>query len=774
MDESGTEGTGAQTHNAPQEEDPETQNAVTPPTDLVLHEKMGPLLARVLATYARRLWALLVVASLPAVPATLLTQTLVVAPARDGAYVNGALESAADPLAPGLLAATAAIALLALAIAPIVLGGSTLLGTAALLGRGISPRQAWEGARRRYFTVLVWILLLLTLVLGFLALFLWALASNWPPVLTALLLLGALLLLATPLTVSLPLALVEGHGPFRALLEACRLARYRFGVHLVFVGLSYGVSVLASTGLERALLRWTDLAEGGAALAAITVLTGLLVAPLSVLLSCAPLAYAEPGNDYVMAGVPSGPVRDLDLVRVDAHLPAPATTASAHSRDAVLPGPRPVLALALTLAVFVPPLLGPGLLAANPFQLPQMDAHPMNGVDGDEFSVSLEPTREGALVGIARHSVYLEVCTPRCRLVREGEWIWKGGNVHIVDGGALWTLWREYEHEDAEEEADRYDPHPDSGLYLLSCADITDCRAPDQETLVRPYSDRHRDVVSTVTPLADGRILVASYVRGRDLPELGAPDKEDRGRLRLHLCADIACAEPDVVALPPQMTAGGFLTHGEFLATAASPEGGYAMAVTDTARGSLSLVACAEQTCTDPTITPIHENRFHREHESRLQSRLGARVEFRSDGTPVLAYRDPQGGRTHLVDCHDALCSKFTDTAVTGPGWARPVPGLAVDSQDRAHLLTPDFTQERLVLLSCLDRSCSQTSSLALLELADTETEPVLTALALDGRDRPHMLWGQGEVRSRFMGGFDIDSKAQYLRCAEPLCGAGR
>ncbi|PDP86624.1 hypothetical protein CQJ94_16215 [Glycomyces fuscus] len=744
-----------------------------------------------LATYVRRLWALLVVAALPAVPVTLLSQVLVVAPARDGAYLNGVLESAADPLAPALVVATGAVALLGLAVAPFALGGSVLLGTAALLGRRISPRQAWQGARRRYFTVLIWLLLLIVLVSGSLALYLWAVASDWPPVVTALLVLGSLMAVLVPLTVSLPLALVEGHGPFRALLEACRLARHRFIVHLTLVGLSYGVSVLAGTGLEWTLPRWTDLADGSPTLSAVTLLAGLVVAPLALLLGCASVAYCDfespytaPGQDRAPGGLadstPGGvryavqpTVRDVDLVRAGEHLPAPAASVSGRSSDSAFAGPRPVLVPALALVVFGLPLLGPGLVAANPFGLPEMGDHPVASINSDELSVSLEPTGEGALVGAATSYVNLEVCDPRCRVAAEAEWSWMGDGVRVVDGGALWTVWREYEHEDADEDEEaRYAPHPDSGLYLLSCADVTDCETPDEEVLVRPYPESQHHVASAVTPLADGRLLVASSVERYDPPELGVSLEPDRGGLRLHLCEDTACADPEVVLFPPELAAGGFLTDGEFLAPVAYPGGGYAIAVTDTARGSLSLAACAERACTDPEITRIRGDRFYGEHDSRFRSRFGARVELRSDGTPVLAYRDPQGGRAHLVDCHDALCSEFTDTAVTGPGWARPVPGLAVDSRDRAHLLTPDFAQERLVLLSCLDRSCSQASSAPLLAL--TEAEPILSALALDDQDRPHMLWADGEVSPRFMGGVDIESEARYLRCADPLCGAGR
>ncbi|GAB3699053.1 hypothetical protein [Nocardiopsis oceani] len=783
-DESRSESLPAETPEGSETETPSEQA----PGDLVLRFERRPLLVRVLATYARRLWALLVVAALPAAPVVLLSQVLLVAPARDGVYLNGILESATEPLTAPTLITAGILLVLGLGVAPITLGGATLLGAAALLGRRISPRQAWREALRRYFTVLTWLLLLITLLVGYLALFLWALFSEWPPVFTGIVLLLILAVPLVPLTVSLPLALLEGHGPFRAFVEAWRLARQRFGTHLLLVGLSYGVSALAGTGLERALISWTDLAEGAPALSAITLAAGVLVAPLSLLLACAPVVYSGVGNPFVEpvasrydergklvpvsqeeAGFPDrGPARDLDLVRVGAQLPEPPTSPSGRDSDSVFGGPRVLVVPALVLAVFGPPLLGPGLLAANPFGLPEMAAHPVRSLSGDELSVDIDPADE-AVVGIASTSVDVELCDPECRNVHEGDHTWKGSGVWTGDGGVMWTVWRELEHVDGPEE-ERYDPHPESGLYLRSCADAKDCAEPDEEVQVRQYMDSQHDSSSAVTPLADGRLLIATYVRRYDPPELESTLEEDRGGLRLHVCEDASCSEQEVVLFPPEMTAGGFLTDGDFLTPAASPGGGYAVAVTDTVRGTLSVVACEEEACTDPEVAEIRASQFRSEHESRLRGRFGARIEYREDGTPAIAYRNPQGGRAHLVDCHDALCTEFTDTAVTGPGWARPAPGLAIDSQDRAHLLTPDFTEERLALLTCLDRECSETESTALVEL--TGSEPSQTALVLDDQDRPHMVWGHGEARTRFMGGTDFESEAEYLRCDEPLCGA--
>ena len=744
---------------------PDGDETVGPPptTDLVPRERLTPLLGRVLSTYGRRLWALLVVAALPAFPVVLLAQVLEVAPLRDGVLVNGVLESTFDPLAPLPLVVALVLALLGLLIAPVCLGGATLLGAADLLGRWISPRQAWREALRRYFTILTWLVLVLALVLGTLALFLWMTFADWPPILSAVLVLGLLASSLVPLTVSLPLALLEGHGPFRALLEAWRMARRRFGAHLLLVGSSWAVTVMAGTGLERALVAWTDLAEGAPGTTTITVVVGLLVAPLSLLLGCAPVAYS--GGALLVQDVDPVPTRDLDLERVAERLPPSPNERAGHASDLVFAGPRSLVVPALVLAVFAPPLMGPALVALNPFGLAETSSHPIDGIGQgaaeDEGTLRVSP----GLLGYGAYQVNLIVCDPEC-LTHEVGHARYGASVHVEGEGAVWAAWREYGYGEGEE--DPGTGHQDSGLYLMSCADASDCAEPDTEVRVRAFAGHQWDLASSVVPLSRGGLLVASHARFDDHRDTLTP--EDPGGARLHLCEDVLCADPEVVALPAEASAGGFLTDGEFLTAAASPTGGYAVALSDVARGSLSLAICAQDRCEEPTMIELRGDRFHTEHESRLRPRFGARVEYRSDGSPVLAYRDPQGGRAHLVDCHDTLCSDFTDTVVGGQGWARPVPGLAVDSQDRAHLLTPDFVEERLTLSSCLDRSCSRVEETPLLPLSGSE--PFLTALALDERDRPHMVWGEGEAGDRPLSGSYFTGEARYLRCADPYCGA--
>jgi len=128
--------------------------------------------------------------------------------------------------------------------------------------------------------------------------------------------------------------------------------------------------------------------------------------------------------------------------------------------------------------------------------------------------------------------------------------------------------------------------------------------------------------------------------------------------------------------------------------------------------------------------------------------------------------REAGDGAVRFLDCQDAACTEYSEETVTEPGWARPVPGFDLDSQERPQLATYDYGAERLMLLSCLDTGCSETVETL---LTGFEHVPRTTGLALDEHDRPHMVRGDGEHRS-FGGGYDTE--AEYLRCEEPWCGA--
>ncbi|WP_083926866.1 hypothetical protein [Nocardiopsis valliformis] len=745
------------------------------PADLSLQSYASDLYKQVFEVYRRNLWPLLLVAGLPVVPLVLLAQISVVLPAREGAYLNGVLQSTAETLGTPSLVALGAVLVLAVLVGPIPLGGSVLLGGGALLGRRITVRGAWRGALRRYFTTLTWALMLFGLVGVALAVSLWLVLLGWPLLLIGLVVLPPLLYLLTPLSVMLPAALLEGHGPFRGLAAAWRIGRERRWPHFLFVAASYAVTVLFNTVLERSLLRWTELPENGLLTVAITATSATLAAPLALLLLCAPVLLLR--APVVYSGTNSAGLRstdDLDLDRVDRQLSAIAPGAAAPASDvpqerAEAPRGRDqrwITVSVLVVALFAPPLVGPVTVAANPFGLAEMTASPSETVAGYGSLVSVGVTDGAALIGRAHHNgVEFTSCDPDCTVELQHD-TWDAGNGSSVEGGLpLRTQWEEYEH-GAGSAGERRAPHPESGLYLYACDQASECGDDTDPVFLRPFDSRMVALASAVAPMAGGGVVVASYVRNDDRL---APDEVvggDTGGLRVHVCEDTGCADPRVLDVPPELVEDGFDLDRAQLDVSGTPEGGFAVAAMDLSFGSLSLVTCADTGCAEPEVTELVGDRFRLRNESTQGLKAGARVEYRSDGAPVVAYREALSGQAHLVDCHDAVCSEFTDTAVTGPGWARPVPGLAVDSRDRPHLLTTGMEKNRLVLISCVDRECTETVSRGLVGFED---EPVATALAFDSHDRPHMAWGVHTAETVFGGSL---AELLYLGCTQPYCGS--
>ncbi|MBE2998101.1 hypothetical protein IDM40_05180 [Nocardiopsis sp. HNM0947] len=150
----------------------------------------------------------------------------------------------------------------------------------------------------------------------------------------------------------------------------------------------------------------------------------------------------------------------------------------------------------------------------------------------------------------------------------------------------------------------------------------------------------------------------------------------------------------------------------------------------------------------------------------------GSSIEYRPDGTPVIAHTDAQQSGTHLVDCHDAACTESTSRVLTGSPYAwtttHAPPGLAIDSQGVPHVATADLDAWKLVLVSCLDLTCSEHTTVPLSGFGE---QPRTILLGLDGQDRPRLVWGPspGEEGLWHTG---RGPDGEYLWCTEPRCGA--
>ncbi|MEU3019063.1 hypothetical protein ABZ635_16885 [Nocardiopsis sp. NPDC007018] len=704
----------------------------------------------VAAAYVRRLWPLLVVTAVPLLPAVLVGEAASLWGAADAVVVNGAVETRVDP-GTGLWVLLGLALVTALAVAPVALGGVVLVAAGALLGRRVPVGAAWSRALRRYPTVLGWLLLMLVwaaVVLGLLFTGLFVLEFTPWPVL-AVVVPPAVYSLAV-LTVALPAALLEGHGTFRAVAVSWAMGRHRRASHVVFVGLAFGGGYLVNRAEERLATWAAHLPVDPYPVMVALALFGALLAPLWALLVTVPATLDSTGRPWTAH-------RDLDLAAADRELPGHVPEEAAPR--AVPRGRALAVPALLALAVLVPTALTPVALWAT--DTPRVFTSPVEGLTNPEVTVAMAGRGDGALVTHAGRTVLASVCDPDCAPVGDGLWTRGAGAAPAGDAGFVYTNWREYRHED-----DQNAPHEDSGLYLTECSgpDAVACSEGRPGTPLRHFGGDHYDTYSAVAPL-DGGWVVASYVRPDPrTDELHGLD--DVGGLAVHVCEDTACSAPTTVDVPGEIRVGGFLADGTLLDVAASPEGGFAVAAYDGAHGGVTLVHCPDTSCGEPEVTEVAPASLVNEYEDRLLSRFGARVEYRPDGTPVVAYRVAQGGAAHVVDCHDAACAEFTDRALTGPGWARPVPGLAVDSRGNPQLVTFDMADERVVLVSCLDPGCAETETVP---LRDFTEEPALTALTLDEDDRPHLLWAQADPASWLREDRVV---SEYVRCLDPLCGA--
>ncbi|CAM4309359.1 hypothetical protein [Nocardiopsis rhodophaea] len=723
-----------------------------PPSDLSLAGSGTAALKRTFKVYYRYLWPMLVAAGVPAAPLVLLAQPLTIWMTHDAVYVNGSLTPLSD-LDAITLSGIGVLVVLGFLLAPIPVGASVVLGGSALLGRTVSVRDAWRAALRRYFTTLTWIVMLIVLAVAAIAAFvglgLW-LPDETPEWLLGGIVLVPFLLLLIPTTVMLPVALLEGHGPWRGLAVAWRIGREGRRMHILFVLGSYGVMTLANRGLDWVLqsqLGWGDMHPGSLV---IGFLASALAAPMSVLLVCAPVIVRK--NFFTPGSISFPAERDLDLAHVAQQLPEENRTGRAWE---IMPLPR------LVAVLLLPSLIGPAVVWADPFNTPSTTSSPVGDVGDDEFAADVSPQSSHTVVSLVRRGVLALECDPECEGGSAFDTDEPGSAVAATGSGFVRTGWQEFQY-DLFSDEDPYAPHPDSGLYLWECERVQDCDE-DDGTPIRPFSGRLYNTYTAVAPIGEG-LLVVSYVRPDNRPEVEEATGADNGGLLAQVCGDRACENARSIPLADDITVGSSYLEGPFLDVAVSPEGSFTIAAFDSNWGALNVISCPDTECADPEVTPIVKDQFRREYKSRMRARFGTRIEYRPDGTPVLAYRDVKGGAAHVVDCHDTACTDFTDRAVTGPGWARPVPGLAVDSHGNVQLATFDMTAEQLVLMSCQGADCAETTTTALRNFSG---EPLVSALALDSQNRPHIVWGDGESSY-----FDTESALEYLRCAEPLCGA--
>lgn len=720
--------------------------------DLSLAGSFEELWGRVLASAGRSAWPLTVAAVLPFTPVVLLGQALWVRLTADGTYVNGSL-LVTDPRDPVTLWGLAALGALALLVAPIAAGTSAALATGALLGRRVAVRDARRSALRRYATVAALLVTALLLVVGTVTATLSVYLSDedwyWLGVLIPI----PGLLLLPPVVTAVPVAVAEGRGPVSALAQAWRIRRERrlTALGFVLVVLLLVVLVIAGGGLAVAWAAgWGLLHPASPAIAGLGVL--LCAAPCTVLV-CAPLAA---GRVYVRPGVLNeGPYTTIDLERVAATLPAPAV------RGPFRPG-RTAAALA---ALLLPPLAGPAVAWADPFGTPYLTRTALR--DGNDMPAAL-PSAGEALFAEHVYRPSVPWCGPDCE-----RWEEPWADVRGLDTTMVWDRivtsgWVSVEPvrvdeggDDVEWKDQEYEHDERSGLYLWSCDPDRECETTVLlHGTVRSYAD------TALTTVGDRVVVVASAEFDAITPEeqeLAAAGEFEDFRTVLYTCADLTCSDPTVSELPLESRAWASYRASEALDIAAHPDEGFIVTAYDTRRRGLDIIACAAD-CAAPVITTVVEPLISKtdaiwrsgEDDRDFGKHAGARAVYRADGTPFIVYTAPDDGTARMVDCHDPLCTDFTDREIPGSAPGGPIPGLAVDAAGNPRLLTyaEESPGDRLVLISCPDGTCGRTAATGLSRM---DAEPSLTALALDADGLPHIV-------------VEAPGELFHLTCGTPFC----
>ncbi|WP_460751974.1 hypothetical protein [Nocardiopsis oceani] len=706
-----------------------------------------------ITTYVRGAGALLTATIVPLLPALLAAQALLVVQSLDGTVTEGALTPSGEPRTAGLWLAAAA-GVLTLVGGPVALGAGILVGGGAMLGHRVPVGPAWRRSLRRYPTVLGWaVQISLLAVVTAVAIVYPLLLLELPPVLV--LSFGVIvgfvaIMFYDPVILSLPVALIADTGLGEARRTVRRLRRNRPGVHLVFVLLALGVSWGTNTGLVWAAEGLPLPIPAFAQVTFVSFFGPMLLWPWVLLLLCAPLLHAP------FATVRTGyALAFLDMDRVRGRLPrAVGPTRTRPARTA---------AVALA-ALLLPPLIAPVTAWANPSGTPAVTtaSFETNWAVYDSTSVTMRTDGSPTEVLIAaRGVVYKGDCDPDCGDFRSVTTVFYGQTAHTKAGD--WLVVADWAREGA------------SGLRISACEGRCDHsgEVPSQYPSEEPFDSAEvfADEVEVehlaMAALDEDPVLVTHTAVP---PEDSAEEPEARD-LTLWVCEDAFCSDHEAVGLPPvPLQTNGGDRDPAALEVAAGADGGIAVTAMDLPSGELTLVTCADEGCEDPAVRQLVEPDRDWTASTDRERPFGARVELRPDGTPVVAYRAPEDGSARLIDCEDASCSVWEERELTGPGYSRPVPGLAVDSAGLPRVVTfnetdgPETDTGQLVLVSCQDPGCAESTTLP---LAALDEAPAFGSVELDGDDRPHIVWAQEDPDYGWVDALEL------LRCEAPLCGAG-
>lgn len=667
-----------------------------------------------LRTAARHLIRLVVptlVVFLPILALTSAALALVVQePAR---LVNGTFELFGTP-GPALLGWSAATLLVSVAGQTLVLPATVVLATGLLLGRPVTAASAMRMALRRLPALLTLVLIGGAIFLGIVAAGLGLLLAT-EQLIGAFLVMAPLALLALPCLLAVPVVLFEGLPAGAAIKRggglAVEVGPYHGGYWRCGFALAFGVLVVP--GAVQQGVQW---AAAGA--------------PLLQKVLLAALGLTVPAFQATV-------LARLYLHRLAIRsTPAEFGEIAARLPDERAGRARPVTVLA---ALLVPSLVYGGVLAVNPFgwlELTQTTVTATWTFGGDPVLQpdgrhrprlgmtdlrSVHAGEDGNMVMLMDSWDGAALLTCRDAACTRTRYAWAeplgaygeapASAARLVGGRLVLTTWNKVKT--AKDENQRY------RLGLLLC-DAGGC-APTGG----PITEVGGDALAAVAADPYGGLAVA-HVRG-------LPSYEDGESVHLTRCKDLACTDrttKEIARLPSR--------------PASDEDRGLLVAMVgdlpvvlryDERTGSMTLITCPGLSCGKTRVEHlVHGGRFRRLNEP--EDRAGAAMQVRSDGRPVIAYRDAADGSIRLLDCRNPACSQFDTAILSAPGLAHLVPALLLDESNRAWIAYQDLDHDHLVLATCEATRCTHTP-VAKLEYG----AGFGLTMAWDRRGRPVIAW---------------------------------
>jgi len=261
------------------------------------------------------------------------------------------------------------------------------------------------------------------------------------------------------------------------------------------------------------------------------------------------------------------------------------------------------------------------------------------------------------------------------------------------------------------------------------------------------------NITQTIIDSADNVGSHSSLAIGNDgLPIISYEDFT-AGALKVAKCNDIACATPPTITVVDDPTN----EVGEWTSIAVPADGLPVIGYHDKTAGTLKVAKCANADCTgSATITVVDDDPTNDVGQS-LSLAIG------SDGLPVIAYHDVEGGALKIAKCVDPACSDpvVPTTIDASPGAFNFGAFPSIDVGDDGFPVISYQASAVLRVAKCVSTDCTGTPILSTLDQRPASNIGAWTSLeiGLDGRPNISYSANVGGVRD-----------PAFIRCATVDC----